>query len=143
MDPAPLEAYLRGWVPGSDMDRVFEELEGLVKSQLTPRLVIDNVSQPVMIADLRPSKNEPCLLDTVNRRRLNKEWLDWCVETYGVNHSHAFEVGAKSMIDNEFAHGKMRKNVEILPWDPSDPLLVKIKYHDPMDPTDPWFEESK
>lgn len=109
-----------------------EVFEAYLRDKLTPQLVIDNGVQLPIVRGLRPTPREPRLLDTTNRRRLNKEWLDWCVEEYGVNHSYAFEMAAKSVIDSEFEFGKMRQNVEILPWDPADPLQINIKYHDPV-----------
>jgi hypothetical protein len=79
---------------------------------------------------IKPADKEPPLLDlSRGKRYLNPVWFDWCVSSYQVSHEEALRIGTGRMVDQEF-NEKMRSNVEILPHDPADPLLVKIKYHD-------------
>lgn len=138
-----------------------EELERFLEMKLTPQLaasdgelvkpvitmspllkdMLEIPCAPVMI--LENKDKEPEMLDPTDRRKLTYKWLEWCYIVHSLSLHQAWEIGAKSMIDNEFAHGTMRKNVEILPWDVMDPYTVKIKYHDPQDKNDPWFEKDE
>lgn len=120
--PDPLQT-LDGWIAS-------------LEDQLKPKLVYSGPG-------LKAMGKEPDLIDPTNRRCLQKEWLDWCSASYSITMNQAWEVGSKSLIDQEFAHGKMRENVEILKWDPANPLLVRIKYHDPLDPNDDWFDKEE
>ena len=113
-----------------------DDLIGFIEDQLKPKLVYSGPG-------LKAMGKEPDLIDPTNRRCLQKEWLDWCSVSYSISMKQAWEVGSKSLIDQEFAHGKMRENVEILKWDPANPLLVRIKYHDPLDPNDDWFDKEE
>lgn len=127
-----------------------EELQEYLENKLTPQLVVDNTGRitddRTYGEEVKPAMSlgvEPALVDPSNRRRLNDAWLHWCVTTHGINLIQAWEIGAKSLIDNEFTHSGMRKNVEILPWDPRDPYAVKIKYHDPLFSNDDWFNKEE
>lgn len=118
-----------------------EELERFLEMKLTPQLATVD-GQPVKQAAMGLG-NEPDMVDPLRRRCLRDQWLHWCATTHGISLKQAWDIGAKSLIDNEFAHGTMRQNVEILPWDTIDPYAVKIKYHDPLDPNDPWFKKDE
>lgn len=91
---------------------------------LKPRLVVDNDQAGVRF-------KEPALFDLSARRHLTSEWMDWATERFGCDAQMAWEMGAKKLIDDEFRHGTMLKNVQILPRDMHDPLKVSIKYNDP------------
>lgn len=112
-----------------------DDLIGFLEDQLKPKLVVDNST-----LEKRQADTEPHLLNPANRRQLSAAWLNWCAKTHGVGYNKAWELGAKLMMDNEFAHGNMRKHVEILPWSPADPMTVNIKYHDPREPK-PWLAD--
>lgn len=145
-----------------------EELQHYLETKLTPHLVVDNTGKttdepthgeggmpmspllkdmleipchPTMI--VANKDKEPDMLDPTDRRKLTYKWLEWCYIVHSLSLHQAWEIGAKSMIDNEFAHGTMRQNVEILPWDVMDPYSVKIKYHDPLNTDDPWFNKDE
>lgn len=115
-----------------------EELESYLTNKLTPQLVVDNTGKTT---DQRTYGEEPPMLDPACKRRLSMAWLNWCAGMYNLNHKDAWAIGAKSMIDSEF-DGKMRENVEILPWEITDPCTVNIRYHDKvLFPNDPWFDK--
>lgn len=117
-----------------------EQLQDYLEAKLKPQLVVDNVGATT---DARTYGEEPDLLDPAHIRKLSMGWVMWCSGVHNLTPKQAWEVGAKSMIDSEF-DGKMRGNVEILPWEPTDPCKVKIKYHDKvLNPDDPWFAEEE
>lgn len=102
------------------IDDVVAKAEKLLK----PRLAVNNDQAGVRF-------KEPQLFDLSARRHLTEEWMAWALERYGCDHQMAWEMGAKKLIENEFRHGTMLKNVQILPRDMHDPLKVSIKYNDP------------
>lgn len=115
------------------------ELANRVSELLKPRLVVDNTVKPKKEEVLyRKVGNDfvavqppqPALTLYPNHRVLNQAWVDYNKYWYGYSDEKAYYVGANLMMDNEFGE-KMRGNVEILPFDPAQPLNVRIKYHDP------------
>jgi hypothetical protein len=127
--PQPLQVVKKA-APASRLNT--EQLIKELQAQLRPRLVVNNVKDSPPMENTSVSlMPEPSLTQPWEKRYLNPEWVKWYQHQHGcTDFDLAWLAGASQMMDREFQE-KMRMNVEILPIDPSDMYLVKIKYHDP------------